>query len=1537
MDIATLKERVRAGLGAQGYSLDAGALQSESATALAADVLPGGAFRLTPAAEPFTEDDASITVHGTGVDAPFKGLRTELRLALAGGAVQVVQSAAIPAGWKLSAGFPPLAGSLGGAVPFAGDAGTLQLRSDAPAGEGGRHEWVTVTGALDLAGATAGLSELLGVSSVAVHGGAELRKNGGQLFAVELGAEAASRVDLGLFTVEKVEVAVGTELRYNPIRERMEAGAFLGLSATFPFTAAGTPRGLPVAARVSSDGRVRFAADLTDAASAALDEIRSLLGSAAEHVDLRGALPSEGFNLGDFLALNAFWLDLDLRSTPRVAGVGLGIASRSTWTIFTLPGSGKPFAVQNVQLDFRVADPFGARRVDLAVRGEVVLGEAVLALSASSDGQIAARLAKGPLSLSGLLQEFVGGSVAVPRLEVDVFDFSYAGGAYSLTVELDGDWSIDVGPFHGGIQRVRLELERTAAAGPTRVLAAGWFTIAGVDLTVSAALPPDGAGWTFTGASAPGEDISLGKVADWLGRAFGVEVPDAVASFALRDVSLVYVTGSGEITFGAQGSFVLAGKEVDLGLAFHLMPAGTAPAELTVTGSLVVAGQSFTLTFDKTPGVTTFRAEWKALADATGKKNTLGFGSLADLFGFEMPEIPEGLDLALDEASFTYDFANKRLALTAHSTHYGAAVFIADASGPKTRYLFALEVAPKKSLRELPVVGDAIPASLAFSLDDISLWLASAPVAPGETAKLDALIPVGLPKVPAAGLGAGPTLSVTARLGEAVHTLTLGTAAATPAQLGAGNAQLPATASSGTQVPLTGATAQTGAAPAQAVAPQDGTTWLNLQKSIGPLSLQRVGFRYKGGRVTVLLDGGLGIAGVSFSLFGLQVSSALKPPLDIGMGLDGLGLEVNRDALLISGALMRMNPPPAGMEWEYAGLARFKMGEYGIGAVGAFGSAAGVPSMFVFGVLDAPLGGVPAFFVMGLSGGLGINSHLRIPGPNEVQDFPFVAGLGDPAATGGTGAGPLEVLKVLQGTSSTRPGPAWVSADPGQLWVAAGVQFTSFKLVSTRALVVANLGQRDISLALLGISSVVLPPNSPLVFARVEMQLAAVFKPMEGFLGVSAVLSRSSYLLHPSCRLTGGFAFFCWFAGEHAGDFVLSVGGYHPSFTRPAHYPALERLGFNWLVSSQVTIKGGAYFALTPSAIMAGVSLEATFHSGDLRAWFRAGADFLAHWHPFSFEATIGVSVGASYRMDLWLTTVTVSVEIGADLHMWGPPTGGEVYVDWYIISFTIPFGSNAGSRAKSLDWKGFRELLPPDDSLLTLSADGIQKTGAGEWVARPDELAFSTRSAIPASELRLGVPGGTTARHSAGSPLAIRPMNTAGVTTPKTLTVTRDGAVVDLVGDGWSVESEAQRHPEAMWGTPLGDARPRAEAVMLPAQLTGFRVRPPKAHAGSTPGPVDVKRDLSYEPVSTTTGLAFSSTQQGGLAAAPDATTVAAIAAGASGAEADQARAAVFAALGALGVAPATAGSLAGVAHDAAQLFSDPPLRATPSPASPT
>src|SRR4029077_9028650 len=117
---------------------------------------------------------------------------------------------------------------------------------------------------------------------------------------------------------------------------------------------------------------------------------------------------------------------------------------------------------------------------------------------------------------------------------------------------------------------------------------------------------------------------------------------------------------------------------------------------------------------------------------------------------------------------------------------------------------------------------------------------------------------------------------------------------------------------------------------------------------------------------------------------------------------------------------------------------------------------------------------------------------------------------------------------------------------------------------------------------------------------------------------------------------TGGFAFCIWFGNNpHVGDFVVTIGGYHPAFSPPTGYPLVSPLVFNWPLRGGVTVKGGAYFAITPSAAMAGGSLQVLFHEGDLQAWFIAYANLLVRWNPFYFTANIGVSIGASFRLNL--------------------------------------------------------------------------------------------------------------------------------------------------------------------------------------------------------------------------------------------------------------------------------------------------------------
>src|SRR6185436_12987138 len=97
-----------------------------------------------------------------------------------------------------------------------------------------------------------------------------------------------------------------------------------------------------------------------------------------------------------------------------------------------------------------------------------------------------------------------------------------------------------------------------------------------------------------------------------------------------------------------------------------------------------------------------------------------------------------------------------------------------------------------------------------------------------------------------------------------------------------------------------------------------------------------------------------------------------------------------------------------------------------------------------------------------------------------------------------------------------------------------------------------------LQVALLGLARMALPrPQLPLV--SVELALVARFSTSEGVIWVQAQLTDNSWVLDPAIRLTGGFAFVSWFAGPNAGQFVVTLGGYHPSFERDG-YPVVPRL-----------------------------------------------------------------------------------------------------------------------------------------------------------------------------------------------------------------------------------------------------------------------------------------------------------------------------------------------------------------------------------------
>ena len=154
---------------------------------------------------------------------------------------------------------------------------------------------------------------------------------------------------------------------------------------------------------------------------------------------------------------------------------------------------------------------------------------------------------------------------------------------------------------------------------------------------------------------------------------------------------------------------------------------------------------------------------------------------------------------------------------------------------------------------------------------------------------------------------------------------------------------------------------------------------------------------------------------------------------------------------------------------------------------------------------------------------------------------------------------------------------------------------------------------RHFEIDLLGYSTLTAPPPetgkqlAPL--AQAHLALKASFVPDEGFLAVRAQLTPNSYIFSTDCQISGGFAFYSWFDPHpNAGDFVLTLGGYHSKLLIvPEHYPKVPRLAINWQVNSELHVKADAYFALTGSALMAGGHLQVVYQHDKLKAWFNAG------------------------------------------------------------------------------------------------------------------------------------------------------------------------------------------------------------------------------------------------------------------------------------------------------------------------------------------
>ncbi|KAF7563164.1 hypothetical protein G7046_g951 [Stylonectria norvegica] len=494
----------------------------------------------------------------------------------------------------------------------------------------------------------------------------------------------------------------------------------------------------------------------------------------------------------------------------------------------------------------------------------------------------------------------------------------------------------------------------------------------------------------------------------------------------------------------------------------------------------------------------------------------------------------------------------------------------------------------------------------------------------------------------------------------------------------------------------------------EAEEPAKSSGMASYPKKVGPLTISNAGFDFTNKVLSVKVDARVKIGPMEFELVGLQLGMDFKKEPEATLddskpqpwslhnlprpepSLKGLMISYDKKPLQISGLLtyeedehirMFQGALVAGLDpWQFA-------------AAGCYGQVKDVAytTAFLFCMVQGPLFTLTYAEISGLKGGFGYNSHLRLPVVEEIPKFPLIG-------SNSNYSSPIEAQSAL----FTAP-EHWISPQKDSFWVAAGLTVKAFKMLTIDALIVVEWDP-SVKLGLFGIASAVIPfSKTGVQFGFVELGISAIIDFDAGTMQLAGQLTPASFIIHPNCHLTGGFAMYSWFGGpssshkdtdaEVPNGWVFTIGGYHAAFKAPSQYPNPPRLGISWDMGP-VSVRGTAYFAITPAVCMGGGTWNVSLTLGSLQAFYTAYIDFLINFQPFHFIADGGLAVGVRYSMDLWLVTLHISVDIAARLHLEGPPVRGVVHVDFWVFGFDVAFGDESRTEVKPLPLSEFIDLV---------------------------------------------------------------------------------------------------------------------------------------------------------------------------------------------------------------------------------------------------
>jgi len=1220
--------------------------------------------------------------------------------------------------------------------------------------------------------------------------------------------------------------------------------------------------------------------------------------------DITAAQPLSSFisnldsQLSDGNVLNLTYLEYDSINTPpqyiyftiqassgisfslipdilKISGMGFSLGISTPYT--DLMGNyhsglfGQVFATLNL---FSYIDDTGASQtVDL---------QAILDFS---DFSLTASLTN-PIKVKYFLSEY---SIPVPSiLETVILSSLVAYGNYTtktLLLNINIGSHISLLPSSDALQLTQLGLSIQKIGGTNPSSSAtitGTLTLKGVAaegndldiiLTASNSASSDNSNWRFTGSTGNNQQIPIGSLINSLAQSIGdIQLPHAITDFTISYIFASYDLSTKNFSFSCKGQLPLGDGSMNMSLQIVLTKQDDNSYQKDFSGLITAGSYVFEVEFASSPTETNFIALFR-----NDDEEPIHIQEIIGGLSPTVAEyIPPSLAINLKDIFFVYhkEAQTKTSAKTTQT---------------KGGFLLGTDLSASLDLTQIPVAGALIPADQNIAIENLKLFVASTnfnaeqlesfntqlsshqipefPTTPAESKNGDSQTtkttqPTILPK--------GWGLAAEVQIGPKEKTLMIST----------GSTKKPPkkTTSKGKTTPTTTTTSTTTSMPTTTDSSQyttdqsskiPGVQWFNIQKSAGPLYFGRIGVRFEDGELTFLLDAAMKVGPLNVSLDGLSLSSPIDH-FEPHFALYGLSLDYKQPPIEIGGAFLKAIPTPEGVQYEYDGMLVIKAKKISFTAIGSYAKLlTGKPSIFAYVAIGFPLGGPPWFLVKGLSFGFGYNRALLPPPLQEMDSFPLVAEVlysGGKATTpqkGKTNTNSAQQKANLM--AELEKLKQYIPPEAGQYFIAVGLMFSTFEVVNSFALATVQFGNR-FRIDLFGRMFFLHPPvgmaqrntKAPLL-VNIEIDLIASLVPDEGYFELRAAIKEGSYIYSSNCKISGNLAFKAWFAGDHAGDFVFVLGGYHPKFYVPSYYPTrewLKPLSLWYGISEKIYIKGAFYLALTPVAFMAGGDLEANFE-GDikivsLKAYFHLYADFIIYWKPFHYDISIGVDISIKASVH-FLVTVSISLNLHADLHIWGPELSGKANVEILGISISIAFGADAPQYSPPIPWPEFQTSFLPDTQKIcsTLCAHGLLKEvtdtdGTPYLIINRKTFSIEFNSVIPLTAAYLhttDMEEDENALIANGTPFGINPMHINHGNLQSELQISLTGPDVDY--DSFAFVPILKNVPAGLWGDYKGADLNQDRTI--PNILSGFSIEP-----GSPPKPSEThevpKENLQYD-----------------------------------------------------------------------------------------